>query len=105
MISVSVIFLVSSHGQFCHFSLKLLLIVTFPPVLKSKYFALKKYLLFLKEQDTVCLPLSWKGKKILAENAQGIEAEIPQALPQVKPRNWSGKPGLTTCPSGQMRPK
>jgi hypothetical protein len=25
--------------------------------------------------------------------AQGIEAEIPQAFPLEKPRNWSGKPG------------
>jgi transposase len=33
------------------------------------------------------------GEKTPPGNAQGIEAEIPQALPQVKPRNWSGKPG------------
>jgi hypothetical protein len=28
-----------------------------------------------------------------SRNAQGIEAEIPEALPAVKLRNWSGKPG------------
>jgi hypothetical protein len=29
-------------------------------------------------------------KKAPARNAQGIEAEIPEALPEVKLRNWSG---------------
>ncbi|MDR0641776.1 MAG: hypothetical protein LBG07_04865, partial [Treponema sp.] len=30
----------------------------------------------------------WHGCHFLA--AQGIEAEIPETLPQVKSRNWSG---------------
>jgi hypothetical protein len=48
------------------------------------------------------------GKKGSCGNAQGIEAEIPQALPQVKPRNWSGKPGFRRRAEGsapEMRPK
>jgi hypothetical protein len=36
-------------------------------------------------------------------NAQGIEAEIPQALPPVKPRNWSGKPGPARAPDAPKR--
>ncbi|MDR0642966.1 MAG: hypothetical protein LBG07_10960 [Treponema sp.] len=35
---------------------------------------------------------TWHGCHVLA--AQGIETEIPEALPQVKLRNWSGKPGF-----------
>jgi hypothetical protein len=30
------------------------------------------------------------GETTNGEEAQGIEAEIPEALPQVKLRNWSG---------------
>ncbi|MDR2433509.1 MAG: hypothetical protein LBD47_02935 [Treponema sp.] len=33
-------------------------------------------------------------KKAVLWKAQGIEVEIPQALPQVKPRHWNGKPGF-----------
>jgi hypothetical protein len=49
-------------------------------------------------------PLSGQGEKAAAGNAQGIEAEIPQVLPQVKPRNWSGKPGFWR-EAPKMRPK
>jgi hypothetical protein len=40
------------------------------------------------------LPLSKQAKKAPAGTSQEITAEIPQALPQVKPRNWNGKPGF-----------
>jgi hypothetical protein len=43
-------------------------------------------------------------KKAPAPDAQGIEAEIPQTLPQVKSRNWSGKPGFRRG-APEMRPK
>jgi hypothetical protein len=35
------------------------------------------------ELYAACLPLSSWSKKAPARNAQGIEAEIPEALPQV----------------------
>jgi hypothetical protein len=33
------------------------------------------------------------GIRTSAGNAQGIGVEIPQTLPEVKLRNWNGKPG------------
>jgi hypothetical protein len=46
---------------------------------------------------------SWlPGKSVPPANAQGIEAEIPQVLPQVKPRNWSGKPGPALAPDAPI---
>jgi hypothetical protein len=49
--------------------------------------------------------LSWigmRGFKAIFSSAQGIEAEIPETLPQVKSRNWSGKPGFLR--QQKMRP-
>jgi hypothetical protein len=78
-----------------------------------KYFFLKLRELLKKHQDkrresrrTLCgaFFVVIPGESVSRANAQGIEAEIPQALPAVKSRNWSGKPGFRRF-APEMRPK
>jgi hypothetical protein len=49
------------------------------------------------------LPLPCRGGKLPAENAQGIEAEIPEQTAERFVRNWSGKPGFRRF-APEMRP-
>jgi hypothetical protein len=45
----------------------------------------------------------WKGESLRLSPAQGIAAEIPEASPKAKLRNWSGKPGFRRS-APEMRP-
>jgi hypothetical protein len=55
------------------------------------------------ESSAACLPLSQQGKRLPRETRKGLKRKY-QALPAVKPRNWSGKPGFRRF-APEMRPK